>query len=572
MPEEILRYRVEIDQADLATQLAGIKNQIDTSLGSFVFNSLVQEPLADNSLIGRLGNFMDFGSTSLGHFHESMLNLQNILSQGIETSRLGFQKFTRDLELAGLIAPPSYIARNALTPEVAVGSYIPPTLMRYGTIRLGLARGLGLGYDPNMPITRAEYLQLAEREFGDRIVDTAVTGLSIAGAVYGLAGASALAGPIGLATVGLGIANYLIDAGAFEYTAVRNFGAYIERASMRNVGRLSNAEAREAASYIRNLSEDITIRAAVGNATDVEQVVTQAIGAGMFLDTANVEQFKQRARETLENFRTVQYAMRTTTEEALKIMSELMFTGVGGTTVQQVTNFIGQARSLGEVAGFSTREMLQLARQGAEMVRGTGREMRLAGLETMQLIPLVRQFRGSVFDEELIRQLGGEPNVALNLQRIGYEFANTLPGRFLTLAEMGGYDLSQGFNLGQMMTAAVSRLGGGTPEEILRMKADLRRQENETSAMVQNLRLASLALGTMRTYFGIENPSDEILTQYLIDQMGLSPQDAQLITETTNIRPEAGVVNFLRERALTQARIAGEEPGVLRRFTAGVGA
>ena len=109
MAEEVLKYKVEIDQGDLATQLGSIKNQIDTALGSFAFsqNAPTQSSF-QNSIVGGVANFTE-NATSLGNqFQQSIQSSRAIFTDNLNTAQLGYKKFTEDLELAGLTSPSGY--------------------------------------------------------------------------------------------------------------------------------------------------------------------------------------------------------------------------------------------------------------------------------------------------------------------------------------------------------------------------------------------------------------------------------------------------------------------------------
>jgi len=246
--------------------------------------------------------------------------------------------------------------------------------------------------------------------------------------------------------------------GDYDRVAANKFGDFIQRTSYRNVGQLNRKDSRNAAHFIRNLSENTYLRSTVGDATDMENIVTEGISSGMFIDTANVEQFKQRAKDLIENFRTIQHTMMATTEEAISIMGDISQSNMGS-SVKQISTLVNTASTLGARNGYTSREMLQFAQQGAEMVRGTGISMHDAALETMYTLDTVRGGLGTSFSPELIRQLGGSTNAALNLERLGRDFGSSSTGRILSLAALGGYQTGSA-DISKILAAGQSKTPG----------------------------------------------------------------------------------------------------------------
>ena len=552
MAEETLRYRVEIDQSDLAAQLSDIKNQIDTAVGSIAFNNAA--PLQNSSVFEGISNFnqqvsggslfsdsqqlsgsiingvADFNqSASIGYnkFSESASNLRSFLSSGLESSQLGFQKFTSDLRMAGLISPPQY-AIQAASPSLAVAGQIPQNIHEYGSIRSSLGSVMGLGYDPDMNISRGEYKSLMSKKSASTFGDDVVTGTALG---LGLASLPFLATPAGAFTAAtgavLGLGDALVDMGAYESSAVKTFGKFIQTASFRNDRPLSERASREAAAYVRNLSEDVTVRSTIGDATDVENLVTEGISSGLFLDTSNVSEFKRRAKDLVDNFREIQHTMRVSSEEAIKIIGDISRAGLA-TDVNQVAAITNQASTLGAPSGYSTKEMLSMAQQSAEMVRGTGYSMHEAAMQGMQIVSLVRGSKDN-YDQEFFRQMGGSQNVALNLQRMGHEFDASLGGRFYNLAQVGGWSPSQGNNLSTLMNSAINAFGTGSPEDILQAQIDLRGQSKQTTGFQKNMMEILAAQENLKLNLGIDNASRDQIEQSLIN-MGRTEAEAKMLS------------------------------------------
>lgn len=488
--EEVLRYRVEIDQADLASQLSSLKSQIDQALGSFAFSGASQLPSFD-PLIGGISNFTSAAATASQTFQQSIIDSQNFFRGGLETGRLGYQKFINDAQAAGLISPPEY-AHQFSSMYAATRDYVPRAVEEAGVLKAVVGARFGIGHDPNMAISRGEYMRAMSDTAEQKALGSVVTTASIAAGLLGMGG------PLSVAGIGLGVVSASLKAMAYEPDATKTFGNFIERTSFRNLAPLSKDEAIEAARGIRDLSGDINIRATVGDATDVENIIVEAVSAGMFRDVQNVTQYKQRAKDTLENFRVVQHAINGMTEDALEVMGDLMQMGLANTP-GEAARVVLQARSIGDMSGYSTKEMLEIARSGGEMVRGTGVSMRVAAQDAMAMTGFVRQgaYDGT-FSRELLLEAGGSNRIALELARMGNEFGGSATGRMYGLARSGGFNFSQG--LDDLMSTTIAGLGSGSPNDIIEAFTSMREDQRTASPTEQLFRKAHSVREFMNIY------------------------------------------------------------------------
>jgi len=527
MSEEILKYRVEIDQSDLASQLSGIKNQIDTAIGSMAFNNAGGGGGSSfgNSVVSSVANFSGDLSNGIESARDSFGRVGRALEGGMSSGRLGYQKFAGDLERTGLVTPPEY-ARQLQFSDMASRTYSSESR---GLIGSTLGGALGAGYDWNMPITREEYKSQQSENAGSQLVDKASTAIGLGGALVGFtAGAGSLAAsiatPVGWAATAAWGVNALANVANYEGEAVDNLSNLIEQTSVRNVGRIEGADATGAAKYVRGLSEDVNTRAKIGDATDVENLVTEGIASGAFIDTGNVQEFKKRAKDLVENFREIQHTMKVSGEEAMEMIGGMTQGGMAN-NIKDVKSLVSLASAIGEDTGFTTKDMLGFAQQGAEMVRGTGLDMGKAGKEAMGLIQEIRGGYGTVYDRAALDHVGGTQQASQALQQMSLNYGNSMSGRVMSAAIMNGYDITSGGTIGEIAMKAGENLpmtAGG----VLDWQTQQREFRDDMSYWERsNVELAQIA--TQFKAVGMDTFSKSQLTQKFIND-GLTAPMAEI--------------------------------------------
>jgi hypothetical protein len=284
-----------------------------------------------------------------------------------------------------------------------------------------------------MGMSRGEYKRTNKQDLKDDAIDFAKTAAGF--------GTMLISGPAGIA-VGAGVAAYE----AYDYVssiderATKSLATFLENTSVKNrSGKLSSDDAYDAAYFIRDLATDSQVRGSVGNAKDVESLIAEGVGSGVFLNTTDVEDFKQKSKDLVENYRQISHIMGKTGQEAVQIVGELVQAGMAD-SASQVRDIVQTAKTYGASSGFSQEEMLNIAQQGAEMVRGTGADLGEASLSAMTMVNFMRNQPGEVFNSKVIEQMGGTVQAAMLTQQMGHDYGNSQVGYLMNLAEMiGGY-------------------------------------------------------------------------------------------------------------------------------------
>ncbi len=548
MPEEVLKYRVEIDQSDLATQLASIKSQLDQAMGAMSFTEMNKNLPADPLTQG-LANFADVATATGDKFQESIASSRDFVLKSLESGRLGFDKFRDDMYRQGLTSPPAYAYQSDF--GTAQNATLIPEFEKFGFLKSGLASKFGFGYDNDMPLSRGQYM----RGMG-KLNDEKAENVKFWGSLAAT-GALTIANPAAGAAVATAQALYeiprLLD---MDTEPTKEFARFIQESSFRNSKQLSPAESLNAAKSIRRLAETGKVRGEVGDETDVENLVSEFSAMGGFRDTSNVEQFKQRAKETVENFRKVQHAIQGSTQDALATMADVIQGGLA-TGSADAAGLIGNAASLGRMTGTDTSEMLQIAQRGAEMVRGSGYSMSEAGRDAMNMYANVR----ANFDTDLVKEAGGSLQVAETLQTIGYNFANSPSGQLAAAAQIGGLTGGRG-SVTDIFGAVNTAIGGiGGVGDALDMVVKMDKVRQSTSADSQLDTMDSYNFERLKS-LGLQNITQDQYAGFLM-KGGTSSMQARLIAERAWTSPDVKREQYFRGVADDIQREEDEKPGAL---------
>ena len=552
MPEETLRYRVEIDQSDLATQLASVKQQLDQAMGSMSFSEMGKN-LPTDPLTAGIASFAESAMSTANNFQQEVVGGRDFFMQSMESGRLGFQKFRDDMYQQGLVSPPRYAHQSDYQLQQMSRGVEP--LKDYGTIKSFFGEKMGMGYDKEMPISRGQYKRAMGQKWDEGKEDLAD---------WGIFGASLLAAPAtgGASLVAEGVYSVakmtkLLDT---DTEPMQEFAKFIQQSTYRNMGhKMTDAESLDASKSIRNMAYDGKVRTEVGGKSDVEDVIAEFSAQGGFLDTSTVEQYKQRAKETVENFRKVQYAIQGSTEDALKAMSDVIQGGMA-TGSAEASALINKAAQVGQATGTGTSEMLQLAQQGAEMVRGSGISMEKGASDMINMYSNVRQN----FDSSIVQEAGGSVQAATSLQTMAYNYSNSPSGQLALAAQVGG--LAMGTGSMSDVFGAAGRAMGGTPEDALDLAIKMDRVREATSPDSQLLTMGNQHLNIMKN-LGIDNVSKDQFGKFMMD-MGQSRTDSELLAEVVFQDPKEKIAMAMAEVLYNEQKKLDEAPSDKERLKA----
>ena len=179
MAEETLKYNIEINQDDLASQLEQIRNQIDFTIGSTAFAQ--DSPPTAGSVVSPAGGFFAAPGVSSQTFVDGaqgvlptfidngqatmtdgiMSNMGAQLDKASEFTQLGFTKFQEDARRIGLLANTGSLSYETGTPLYGQGpGGVGPKGFLKSMLALPFPGLAGFDYDES-GMTKTEYKDLA---------------------------------------------------------------------------------------------------------------------------------------------------------------------------------------------------------------------------------------------------------------------------------------------------------------------------------------------------------------------------------------------------------------------------
>jgi len=423
---ETVDYKVNIDASDLSNQLQNIKNQIDQAMAMYSFNTTT--PLLSTSpqfpLGEQLGQATDTGAgMALGSLHNM-----------IQSSRLGMQKLTQDMQNIALSTPvtfPAFHPSNVSWQPQFAG----------GMLSNGFEALTGWGYDPHMSTTRGGYQRKAGRLFEDEFA--VGLGNFAAGGVGSVVGGAlgSLVAP-GIGTFVGGLVGGMVGEGAagfLDFNAASNVRAFTRDTSWRFLsGEFSPAEATKIgniASTMARSPELVGYRVSPG---DIQSSIKAFTEAGGFDFSRSADEFADKMKTVVVAIEKVKQTLQVSKDEAARIIADLQLMGVPMTTNAINDASIG-IKALASATGYRAGEMMEFGGRVSELVRGTGVDLGSAYFGGMNLLGNVRGLMANgTFSPQLMAQLGGAENTAMTMARQGYEYMSGMGG-FVTLSAMTNY-------------------------------------------------------------------------------------------------------------------------------------
>lgn len=201
MPEEILKYRVEIDSSDIGAQLDQIRNQIDSAIGASaaaVSSPSGMAPFLSTGFISGLDG--SFASPDLiNTINTGMARSLDFIGRAADRAQLGYSRFVDDARRIGLMSSPQF------------SMYTPAPSAAQAQLNQGWTGDIGgyfgIGYDPRGSLSFGEYQQMSAESIAGAAGNFASSfpaflGGTIAGAMVGTAASPGFGTLIG-AAVGL---------------------------------------------------------------------------------------------------------------------------------------------------------------------------------------------------------------------------------------------------------------------------------------------------------------------------------------------------------------------------------
>jgi len=394
MAEQTVRYRVELDDADLAQQLESIRTRLAEGVASYPGSLLQQQqiPTFDQSQIYTAPlSYTPVSMPEQGNF--PTVPVPRELFNTFPNSTLGYQMASDDFEnfrknLSAGFDKFSNSSSNFFN-NVVTGSTIPfDTVENFGvkSSKYGVSlldatvASTGFGYNPRMPIFESDYESFYDKEFSSNAKGMLASGFENAvtfGAPLALEAATAYTfGSTAAAVVGgvgtlaaLPVAVGLIGAEkqmeAVESTTENLFN--ITKFTPVNITK-NQAENIATDLYKYTTSDEANLKDL--NIEDLNTVIAQFGAAGGYSKTVDVASFTQKTSQLIQNFREFMHALNMAQEDAAALMGELEAKGISSAANAPI--FAAQMQVQAGQAGMPTNDLIAYGLQMGDMLKSEG--------------------------------------------------------------------------------------------------------------------------------------------------------------------------------------------------------
>jgi len=444
---EALEYKISFDTSEVAQKLSEVKNAMDVAFGAQAFNTAGADAYPFQGMFNGATSMASSAMTSAQQGVQmaqgTFSDMRNVFNTAAETSRLGYSKFMRDMEMTGLM---SGSMRGAPEP-MTYGQQVRQ--ISQGSFWDDVTGGLGMGYSPTMPMSKKEYTRRHKAERLDDFMEPSwgeAIGVGVAAAFAG--------GPVGWGMVGIGAAALGTKAALYPFTSElrhqRALENYVGGTSWRFLsGEFGREDKEDIGKFLRELPDQPNIGARDYGRSEVDEIVSTFTEAGGFDYVRNAREYKEKTKQIFEGHRELMHTLHIASKEAATLMGQLS-RDLG---IESFSGFSAETGVLADRAGLTRTEAASFIMKSAEMVRGTGYEMKGFALGAGRLLEDVRDMaRTGLLSQEDIRQFGGEQNIALSMARSAMNFAGSPTGfvsqAALMSAQLGGGGLEEMASMG----------------------------------------------------------------------------------------------------------------------------
>lgn len=377
MPDETIRFKVQIDDSDLPQQLSNVRERVNQAMSSPFGASTATTPqfyTPDQTVQIATGippeAAFNTGALTLNEqMRQSYAAISSRMEDVSSSVGQGYQRLASDI--GGAFAPLSQGSSRFINNPYDTG-----TSPFWGQF--------GMGYDQRSPEFRSEYMarnqQTVARDFAEGLTDATMLvggiGVSIgAGAAAGglatLAGLGMAAGPIGLG-VSLAVGGAAMAVGSYVdlYREKDKMTEGLQAIGVARFNRFTEGQAENVSNRILDFVTSYEGRALDYSMQEVTGVITQFAAGGGFSQVNNAREFEQKTMELVSTFRTFAKTMGLFQEEAVQILAELEQKRI--MPVGAAPMLAGYMTALGRQEGIAPMELIQFGMQGTEMARGTG--------------------------------------------------------------------------------------------------------------------------------------------------------------------------------------------------------
>jgi hypothetical protein len=581
MATEPLEYKVTFDTSEVAQKLSEVKNAMDVAFGAQAFNAAgpdiypFRELFQSSALTNLTGAApISFGvpeslTTAMTSAREGVQmarstfgDVQNIFNSIRETGRLGYSKFTRDLEMAGLMTggmrgAPQPMAYGELMQQIKQDDWLGD-----------ITGGMGVGYSPTMPMSKKEYTRAYRNQAMEDFMEPSWG--EAGGVALGFAAAAAFgAGPIGWTAAAIPAVALGAKAALYPFTSElrhqRALEKYVRGTSWRFLsGQFNREDAEGLGEYLRELPDQPDIAARGYGRSEIDEMLGTFTEAGGFDYVRTAQDYKEKTKQLFEGHRELMHTLHVSSKEAVALMGQLS-RDLG---VEDYRAFSAEVGVLSERAGLTRTEAASFMMKSAEMVKGTGYELKGFAYGAGRLLQDVRNMAGAgIISDEDLRQFGGAENISLNMARSAMNYAGSPIGIVghgaLMAAQLGGGGVEgvAGMGIGEQLAATAGAIR--TPMDLIRLVGGQRRFVDAMGPELLNAERAKMWLQRAQMVGGQKIGSEDLLDFYITQGLGMQEAKGLVATRdywANNLTSMADKNNAVAAEALRQRAEEGETP------------
>jgi|APSaa5957512576_1039674.scaffolds.fasta_scaffold00126_27 hypothetical protein len=431
MAEEVLKYKIEIDDADLASQLFNIRDQVNGALmgegggfgsGRYIapLNQL-NDSMSKKSVVDYIADLSDKFQQGSGNFSASLSEFR----EGVEH---GMQMFNQTRASLGLTNSPIMDIPygptnqyNQLLNNIGERSFFSSVA----------GAAVGAGYNNDMPMSKGEYrLKSSQGIFSAKGIAEGLLGAGSgaiglgAGAIAGAAAGSA-GGPVGIGVglaVGLGL-DLVGSTLAKNERQAMDMGGAIKALSGSFTGpEFSSSDATSAARSILNTRFDKEPLIKGIDSDEIQRDILGFANAGGYSGTSSPDAFIKTTKDLIKNTKEVMDALRVSRDEAVKFMAGMQGLGI---SVGQSGDYANTIRGVSIATGSSPERMLNYLQQGSAGLGQMGVDAIPAQSMLLQTRMQAEALKESPLGRETIRRYGGVENASMAMAQQQTQYATT---------------------------------------------------------------------------------------------------------------------------------------------------
>jgi hypothetical protein len=439
MATEPLEYKVTFDTSEVAQKLAEVKNSMDVAFGAQAFNAAGPDAYPFQAMFNSPA--LTAAKDGVAMAQNTFGGIQSAFNTMAETSRLGYSKFTRDLEMTGLMAGSMRGAPQTLTygqqmQEIREGGWLDD-----------VTGGMGIGYSPTMAMSKSEYTRAYRKEGVADFMEPSWG--EAGGAAFGLGMAAAFtAGPVGWTAAALPAVALGAKAALYPFTSElrhqRALEGYVGGTSWRFLsGEFNKGDREDLGQFLRELPKQDSIAARDYSRGEVDEMLSTFTETGGYDYVRTAQDYKEKTKQLFDGHRQLMHTLHIASKEATTLMGQLS-RDLG---VENFAGFSAEIGALAAGAGLTGTEAATFVMKSSEMVRGTGYNMKDFSLSAGRMLQDVQGMaKAGIISDEDLRQFGGVQGITMNMARSAMNYAGSPTGfvtsAALASAQLGGGDLA----------------------------------------------------------------------------------------------------------------------------------